>query len=133
MRVIGFSVALFLLALSGTASACSFPPGFDSFRLDSTELPFSGDAPPPAEISVRSVLRGTDGGDGGSCTDAGQLILEVSESTEAEQLGYIFEFEAGGFPSLSAPESYLVPVTLEDETIGFRFIWLDLRSGSRRL
>ena len=108
---------LLLCALSARpALACSFAPGYQSFRVAPVLRPTLVPAPAP-EVVVESIERGYDDGDGASCSDAGILVLRVP----SDALGYHFEIVAGGFDDVVFPDGYVRTV----ERGRLRFVWLD--------
>ena len=105
--------------------ACSFAPGYRDFALSSTRVPNTGPTPPDPDVSLLSVERGYDDGNGGSCSDAGVITLEVGVTDFDPNIGYIVAVESGNFPKGVLPDGIISPVNLADGRMGFYFVWGD--------
>ena len=126
-----FVTALFVAFLWQGALACSFAPGYRTFELSSTRPPNTGPTPTTPTLALRSIKRGTDDGDFASCSDAGILTIVVNKPEAAENKGFLFELESGSFPDKVLPDDVVSPIELEDGSLGFYFVWLDLPAGTR--
>jgi hypothetical protein len=108
-------IGIFAL-LGEPAFACTFAPGYQAFRVAPVLRPTLVPATAPT-VTVESIERGYDDGDGGSCSDAGILVLKVP----SDSVGYHFEVVAGGFDDVVFPQGYVRTV----EPGRLRFVWLD--------
>ena len=117
--------AVFLLLQPVDSSACSFSPGHASFAFSTRHAPYSGDAPPIPKVSVQSLKRGYDDGNGASCSDAGILTVVLSKGEEDREVGYMFKLVSGSFHDTVFLDSILAPIELEEGVYGFYFVWLD--------
>ena len=124
--------ALLAIVLPADGFACRFAPGYGPYQPSSTRMPSSG--PPPAipDLSF-SIKRGTDDGNFASCSDAGILTFSLGDSAAASKQGYLFTVESGTFPEHVLPDVVVAPIALDDGSLGFYFVWLDLPAGRRRV
>lgn len=125
--------ALLVTFLSSDAFACSFAPGYRTFELSSTRPLNSGPTPTTPSLSVHTIKRGTDDDNFASCSDAGVLTIALSDPEAAKNLGFLFELESGSFPDKVLPDEIVAPIELDDGTLGFYFVWLDLSTGRRNV
>ena len=126
-------IVLFVTFLSQDAFACRFAPGYQTFELSSTRLPDTEPIPTTPTMAFLSIKRGTDDRDFASCSDAGILTITVTEPEAVENKGFLFELESGSFPDSVLPETIVSPIELEDGSMGFYFVWLDLPAGTHNV
>ena len=123
---------LVTLALVSPASfACSFGAGYTIAQPPVTSHRGEGGPPSAPTINLVSLKRGFDDGNGGSCSDAGVLELEVGGFDPSETWGLRLELVEGGFPESVFPEEYVLPIQ-ENGRYTLRFVWLDLPHGQRQ-
>jgi hypothetical protein len=116
MRVLALIAIVGALAAQ-PAFACSLGPGYEAFGAGLTlSRPTMMLAPAP-DVTVETIERGYDDGDGGSCSDAGVLVLTVP----SDALGYRFELVAGSLEEDVFPSGYV----RTRERGRLRFVWLD--------
>ena len=123
-RIIILALGLALIPADPTF-ACSFKLGYAPFELDNTRLPMTGKAPPDPTVLVKSIKRGFDDGNSGSCSDAGILTLEVDETGLDQRVGYHIEWKSGNFPAALLPDEIVAPIRLPEGGFGFYFVWGD--------
>jgi hypothetical protein len=113
---------LALLAIVGAfvarpAFACSVGPGYEAFRVVPKLLRPTMTLAPAPDVAVETIERGYDDGDGGSCSDAGVLVL----TAPSDALGYRLELVAGSLDDDVFPDGYV----RTRERGRLRFVWLD--------
>jgi hypothetical protein len=118
-------LVIFGLLISSNTFACSFAPTTEEFVLDNSDAP----APSTPIFVVKSINRGFDDGDGGSCSDAGILTLKIASPIEAN-VGYIFEISEGTFDDKIFYDAPIKSSEFAKEGT-FTFIWLDGESDSQ--
>lgn len=103
------------------ADACSFTRGFEIVKPQAH--PQQPNFHPPApRVSVKSVKRGYDDGNFGSCSDARIIEIVTEDDAHFEVLGYTFAVVEGGFPDDVFPDAVLAPIDFKKVGRGFRFV-----------
>jgi hypothetical protein len=115
MRVLALIAIVGALAAQ-PAFACNLGPGYEAFGAGPTLLRPTMTLAPAPDVTVETIERGYDDGDGGSCSDAGILVLTVP----SDALGYRFELVAGSLDDVF-PDGYV----RTRERGRLRFVWLD--------
>src|SRR5690606_29702979 len=69
----------------------------------------------------------------GSCSDAGILTIVTEDRPHPEITGYLFRVTSGSFPDVVFPDAVVAPIDFGNGERGFRFVWLDLPSGQRKV
>jgi len=119
--VIIIKIIVFILSLlSFNVLGCSFNRDFVDFIV-SQEKHVEASKP---NFTVASIHRGTDDGNGGSCSDAGIINLKIKGDFLKEQ-GYIFEIVQGVFEGNPFSKQAIFPDKLWHNKRLFRFIWFD--------
>lgn len=120
-----YFLLLIIFMFSPHSLACSFAPMIDEFKIEDVEAP----VPAKPTFVVKSINRGFYDGNHGSCSDAGSISLEVSD-TKPDNVGYLFKIVEGSFEDRIF---YDVPVTPSEfaERNQFTFIWFDGHSDEQ--
>jgi len=109
-----------LIFFSSSSFACSFVQMTEDFDIDAEFAP----TPMTPNFVVEKIVRGSDDGNIGSCSDAGILTLKRKNSPE-NPTGYIFEILTGEFEDqLFYPEPVRATERFEQEGL-YKFVWLD--------
>ncbi|TAP41294.1 hypothetical protein [Alteromonas sp. KUL49] len=112
------------LFFCGHACACSFAPGYDFVRPSSVQ---NGNVIPLKPIvSVVSVHRGTDDGNGGSCSDAGMIVIKFEESNSPNKTAYRFKVLDSEFFSEVLPKEEVTYTSYNRSKREMYFVWFDL-------
>lgn len=113
-------IAVILSLLSFNVLGCSFNRNFVDFVV-SQEKHVEASKP---NFEVASIHRGTDDGNGASCSDAGIINLKIKDDSLQNQ-GYIFEIVQGVFEGNPFRKEAIFPDKLWHNKKLYRFIWFD--------
>lgn len=111
------------------AWACSFAPGFEVAQDSFTNVSVIDERLRPPEVQLGFLQRGFDDGQGGSCSDAGILRVELLDAKADSNDSFLFEITDGSLPESLIPDVALKPVEMSEGKHGFFFVWLDLPWG----
>ena len=125
MRIIAIFLTCLSVFIASVTYACSFAPGYRTFELHSRAIPLSGDIPAPPSARVRSLKRGFDDGNLGSCSDAAVLTIELANGESERNIGYVFSIESRSLQDMEMPDEIVAPIELPSGKSGFYFVWLD--------
>lgn len=118
------AVLSLLLFMPHHSYACSFSEGYTSFYA-APQLTLRSKPPEKPNLEVSYIKRGFDDGDGGSCSDAGIIILRVLDDNPKFATGYKFEVVDGSFEDSLFPESFITQPTRPLVHGDFMFVWFD--------
>ena len=105
--------------------ACSFAQMTEEFKIEDVEAP----VPAKPKFVVKNIKRGFYDGNGGSCSDAGSIALEVTH-TGADNVGYIFKIAEGSFEDKIFHDVPVTPSKFAEDNV-FTFIWFDGHSDEQ--
>ncbi|WP_218398525.1 hypothetical protein [Alteromonas lipotrueae] len=81
-------------------------------------------------VSVVSVNRGSDDGNGGSCSDAGIIVLRFEDDNSINKTSYRFKVLDSNFFSDVFPSEAVTFAPLKRNKREMYFVWFDLAESS---
>jgi hypothetical protein len=115
---------LYALLFSSKSIACGFAPGYELPRLSS--IYETDKVPVKPVVSVISIHRGSDDGNGGSCSDAGIIVLRFEDDNSINETAYRFKVFDSSFFSEIFPSDAVTYTSLERNKREMYFAWFDL-------
>jgi len=115
-------IVIILLILSNKINACSFVQMIEEFKVNNAVK--TKTIPTKPYFKFISIKRGSDDGNGGSCSDAGILSLEQINKPKLST-GYIFEIIEGIYKDKIFYSNPIVATQGFKEKGLYNFVWLD--------